>query len=135
MHRPVLHTLMIGLLSLSAWHVCTAAPAQWEQLLGDGQSSYYLDTASIKSEGRVRTFWSLRDYKTTQSTYDGKAYLSALLQMELDCSSQEATALEITYFTGKMLGGEKVLRETNFHNAQPIQSGTPISRFAQRLCK
>ena len=135
MHRPVLHTLMIGLLSLSAWHVCPAAPAQWEQVLSDGQSSYYLDTASIKTEGRVRTFWTLRDYKTTQATYDGKAYQSALLRMALDCSGQEATALEISYFTGRMLGGDKVLRESDFHNAQPVQSGSPINRFAQRLCK
>ena len=135
MTRRALPTLLTLLIGISTWTHCVAAPAQWTPVLTDEQGSYYLDSASIQTQGRVRTFWSLRDYKTMQSTYDGKAYRSALLKIELDCGSQEATALEITYFTDKMLGGDKVLRESDFHNAQPVQSSAPISRFAQRLCK
>ena len=122
-------------LCLAAGGSCAAAPAQWDPVLTDAQGVYYIDSASIQSKGSVRSFWSLRDYKTMQSTYDGKAYRSTLVKLELDCSSQEATALEITYFTGKMLGGDKVLRESDFHIAQPVQGNAPISRFAQRLCK
>ena len=135
MQHRIFQTLMCGLLSMAAWHANAAGPAQWERVLTDEQGSYYLDNASIQSKARVRTFWSLRDYKAMQSTYDGKAYQSALLKIELDCSSQEATALEITYFTGKMLGGDKVLRESDFHNAQSVQGNSPMGRFAQRLCK
>lgn len=135
MKHPIVRTLMAPLLLTLAWPACGAGQAQWEQVVTDVQSSYYIDSASIQRQGSVRTFWSLRDYKTVQSTYDGKAYKSALLKIELDCSSQEATALEITYFTGKMLSGDKAQRESNFHNPQPIQANTPISRFAQRLCK
>jgi beta-glucanase (GH16 family) len=135
MHKRVLQHLMTLLFSTAAGFVCAAGQPQWDQVLTDGQSVYYLDSASVKRQGSVRTFWSLRDYKTMQSTYDGKAYQSTLLKIEIDCSSQEATALEITYFTGKMLGGDKVLRESDFHNVQPIQANTPINHFAQRLCK
>jgi hypothetical protein len=135
MRRCALRTLTLSLLCLSAWRMGLAAPPQWQQVLTDGQGSYYLDNANLQTRGQVRTFWSLRDYKTSQSTYDGKAYRSALLRIELDCIGQEATVLEITYFTGKMLGGDKVLRESDFHNTQPVQDSTPISRFAQRLCK
>ena len=135
MKHPIVRTLMAPLLLTLAWPACGAGQAQWEQVVTDVQSSYYIDSASIQRQGSVRTFWSLRDYKTVQSTYDGKAYKSALLKIELDCSSQEATALEITYFNDKMLGGDKVLRESDFHNPQPVQSNSPISRFAQRLCK
>ena len=135
MQRPLFQTLMCSLLGMAAWHASAAGPAQWDRVLSDEQSTYYLDSASLKKNASVRTFWSLRDYKTMQATYDGKAYQSTLLKMELDCGSQEATALEITYFTGKMLGGDKVLRESDFHNPQPVQSNSPISRFAQRLCK
>lgn len=131
----VLQTLMMSLFCASAGLACAAGPARWDPVLTDEQGSYYLDSASLQKKSDVRTFWSLRDYKTMQSTYDGKAYQSALLKIELDCGSQEATVLEITYFTGKMLGGDKVLRESNFHNTQPVQGSSPISRFAQRLCK
>lgn len=135
MPRRLLPTLMSTLICAGTWPVFAAGPAQWDPVLADEQGSYYLDSTSIQTQGRVRTFWSLRDYKTVQSTYDGKAYQSALLKIELDCSSQEATALEITYFTGKMLGGDKVLRESDFHNAQSVQGNSPMGRFAQRLCK
>ena len=135
MQRPLLKALMAAGLCASTCFATAAGQAQWQQVVTDVQSTYYLDSASIQRQGTVRTFWSLRDYKTMQSTYDGKAYRSALLKIELDCGSQEATALEITYFTDKMLGGNKVLRESDFHNAQPVQSSAPISRFAQRLCK
>ena len=135
MQDRLFKTLICSLLGMAAWHANAAGPAQWERVLTDEQGSYYLDNASIQSKARVRTFWSLRDYKSVQATYDGKAYQSTLVKMELDCGSQEATALEITYFNDKMLGGDKVLRESDFHNPQPVQSNSPISRFAQRLCK
>lgn len=135
MQRQLEHTLLTSLFLAIAWPVCNAGQPQWDTVTTDAQSSYYVDSANIQRQGAVRTFWSLRDYKTVQATYDGKAYRSTLLKIELDCASQEATALEITYFTGKMLSGEKAQRESNFHNAQPIQANTPISRFAQRLCK
>ena len=135
MQRSLLQSLMAMGLGAAAGLANAAGQPQWEQVVTDVQSVYYLDSTSIQRQGAVRTFWSLRDYKTKQATYDGKAYQSTLVKIELDCSSQEATALEITYFTGKMLGGDKVLRESDFHNVQPIQANTPISRFAQRLCK
>ena len=135
MQRPLLQTLMSTLLCMATGSASAAGQAQWDQVVSDAQSIYYLDSASVQRQGSVRTFWSMRDYKTLQSTYDGKAYQSTLVKIELDCSSQEATALEITYFTGKSLGGDKVLRESNFHNAQPVQGNAPITRFAQRLCK
>lgn len=135
MHHILLHTLLTSMLLVASWHASAAGQPKWDQVVTDAQSVFYLDSANIQHQGAVRTFWSLRDYKTVQSTYDGKAYRSALLKMELDCSSQEATALEITYFTGKMLSGDKAQRESNFHNAQPIQANSPIHRFAQRLCK
>jgi len=135
MPRRFLSTLITLLICACTGAICAAGPTPWDLVLADEQGSYYLDSASVQTKASMRTFWSLRDYKTMQSTYDGKAYQSALLKIELDCSSQEATALEITYFTGKMLGGDKVLRESNFHNAQPVQGNTPIARFAQRLCK
>ena len=135
MQRPLLKALMAAGLCASTCFATAAGQAQWQQVVTDVQSTYYLDSASIQRQGTVRTFWSLRDYKTMQSTYDGKAYQSALVKIELDCSSQEATALEITYFTGKMLGGDKVQRESNFHNPQPVQDNAPIGRFAQKLCK
>lgn len=131
----LLNPLICAVLCASAWAACAAGPAQWDRVLSDEQGSYYLDSASVQRKASMRTFWSLRDYKTVQSTYDGKAYQSTLVKLELNCASQEATALEITYFTGKMLDGDKVLRESNFHNPQPVQSSAPISRFAQRLCK
>jgi hypothetical protein len=135
MQRQLLRTLMASLLLAAAWPAQAGGQPQWDPVVTDAQSSYYVDSANIQRQGVVRTFWSLRDYKTVQATYDGKAYRSTLLKIELDCASQEATALEITYFTGKMLSGDKAQRESDFHNAQPIQANTPISRFAQRLCK
>jgi hypothetical protein len=114
---------------------CAQAAPQWQRLWQDEQSTYYLDTQSTSSKGSVKTFWSLRDYPQTQSNFDGKAFKSTLAQIQLDCSAQEALVLEITYFSDNMLGGDKVLKERDFHNAQPVDSRSPIHRYAVRLCK
>ncbi len=111
------------------------AEPQWVRLLQDEQSTYYLDTQSVSSKGAVKTFWSMRDYAQMQSTFDGKAFQSTLAKIELDCSDKEALVLEITYYTGSKLEGDKVLKEKDFHNAQPVDSRSPIYRYAQRLCK
>lgn len=111
------------------------AEPQWQRTLQDEQGTYYLDTQSVRGKGNVKTFQSLRDYKQMQSTFDGKAFKSTLATIELDCGAREALVLDITYFTDNMLGGDKVLKEKDFHNAQPVDSRSPIYRYAQRLCK
>ena len=119
------------------WIVLSTAQAEpsWQRLLQDEQGTYYLDTRSVRSKGQVKTFQSLRDYKQMQSTFDGKAFKSTLATIELDCGAREALVLDITYFTDNMLGGDKVLKEKDFHNAQPVDSRSPIYRYAQRLCQ
>jgi len=129
--RFATYTLTGLWLSLGIAH----AEPQWQRMLQDEQGTYYLDTQSVRGKGNVKTFQSLRDYKTMQATFDGKAFKSTLATIELDCGAREALVLDITYFTDNMLGGNKVLKEKDFHNAQPVDSRSPIHRYAQRLCK
>jgi len=112
-----------------------AADSQWEVVVPTPEGNFMVDVKSIQRQGDLLRFKSLRDYKTPQSTYDGKAYLSTLAVIEMDCRAQEAIVLEITYFTGRMLGGEVAFRESDFHLRQPIGAQSPIRRYALRLCR
>ena len=94
-----------------------------------------VDVKSIERKGDVRRFKSMRDYKSEQSTYDGKAYRSTLAWIEMDCRSNEAIVLEISYYTGRQLSGSLAYREADFHMPSPIDQRSPIQRYAQRLCQ
>ena len=122
------------LLAAGMWLGTAPAQPRWDQVLTDAQGVYYIDGRSVQTKGQLRTFLSLRDYLEPQATYDGLAYLSALAKIEIDCKSNEAIVLEMSYYTGRMLGGQKALRESNFHTAKPIEKNAPIQRFAQRVC-
>lgn len=94
-----------------------------------------VDVKSIERQGHLRRFKSMRDYQSEQSTYDGKAYRSTLALIEMDCKANEAIVLEISYYTGRQLGGTVAYREAEFHTPQPIDKRSPIQRYAQRLCQ
>lgn len=124
------------LLACLPWAASNAqADSPWVRVLQNEQGTYYLNPKTVTSKGKVKNFWSLRDYPQTQATFDGKAFRSTLAHIELDCASQEALVLEISYFSEAMGTGDKVLKEKDFHNAQPVDPRSPIYRFAQRLCK
>lgn len=135
MHMPLTRKLPFVLIGF--WFGLSTAQAEpsWQRMWQDEQGTYYLDTRSVRSKGQVKTFQSLRDYKQMQATFDGKAFKSTLATIELDCSAREALVLDITYFSDNMQGGDKVLKEKDFHNAQPVDSRSPIYRYAQQLCK
>jgi hypothetical protein len=115
--------------------VALATEPQWQVVVPHPEGDYMVDSRSIRREGPLVRFKSLRDYKSEQITYDGKAYRSTLAVMEMDCKAREAIVLEMTYYTGRMLKGNISLREENFHLRQPIDDNAPIRRYAQRLCK
>lgn len=112
-----------------------SAPPQWEVVMPTPEGDFMVDVKSIERKGDVRRFKSMRDYKSEQSTYDGKAYRSTLAWIEMDCRSNEAIVLEISYYTGRQLSGSVAYREADFHMPLPIDQRSPIQRYAQRLCQ
>ncbi|MFY7870854.1 MAG: surface-adhesin E family protein [Limnohabitans sp.] len=124
--------LWMGLAALPA---ALAAEPLWQVVVPNPEGDFMVDSRSIRREGAVVRFKSLRDYRKEQSTYDGKAYRSTLAVIEMDCKAQEAIVLEMTYYTDRMLKGTISLREEKFHLRQPIDENAPIRRYAQRLCK
>ena len=53
-----------------------AAP-KWEVIVLNDQGMFYIDANSIEQEAGRKVLWSAIDYKKTQTTAEGKPYLSA----------------------------------------------------------
>ena len=110
------------------------ASSNWEAVTLADQGMFYIDPATIKREGTIRSFHSALDHKSVQMTTDGKAYWSNETQIQLDCNSRYARVVHLTLFSGKMLSGTVVLKEGILREWQPITPTSAIEKLARRVC-
>ncbi len=127
--------LAAALISLSCL-LCLGAQAstKWEAVMLNDQGLFYIDPKSITEEDGRKTVWSALDYKKTQSTGDGKPYLSIHSQIQLNCKLKMARVLHLTYYTGPMLTGQTVSRQGMLHEWLDIDPSSPIQKIARRVC-
>jgi hypothetical protein len=62
-----------------------AATPKWEAIVLNDQGMFYIDANSVTQESGRKVLWSAIDYKKTQMTAQGQAYLSAQTQLMINC--------------------------------------------------
>lgn len=94
------------------------AQDNWVFILKNSGGSLYYDPSSIKMSGKTLKLWTLQDLLTP----DPSGYLSAKLQLELDCQNESFKNLYAHTLTGHMGTGEPI-----FVGADPSGKSMPIA--------
>jgi hypothetical protein len=115
-----------------------AAPAmaapKWEAIVSNDQGMFYIDANSLEQEAGHKLVSSAIDYKKTQMTGDGKAYLSAQTQLTINCKAKMARVMHLTQYSGAMLTGKVIWRQGMLHEWTEIDPTSPIHKIARRVC-
>jgi hypothetical protein len=110
-----------------------AAP-KWEVVVLNDQGMFYIDANSIEQEAGRKVLWSAIDYKKTQTTAEGKPYLSAQTQLMINCKAKMARVMHLTHYSGAMLTGKVVSRQGMLHDWMEIDPTSAIQKIARRVC-
>lgn len=136
------HRLLKGATSglLAALGLCTVnALAQalppWEAITASERGQFYIDPTSVRKADGMARFKSLLDYTKPQMTHHGKAFRSAVSNMEIDCASAMGRITRMTYHTGLMGTGQLVETQGMVQDWQDIARESPVRRMANRVCK
>lgn len=114
--------------------LCLPAQARLETMGLFPIGVFYIDSASVVREGGYRKLLSALDYRETQSSSQGKAFLSTRSQLHIDCKKELVRTLHLTMFAGQMLSGAVVDSEGILQEWQLIPSDTPMRRIWHRVC-
>ena len=120
MAMHILPTALLMFATSSAW-------ADWVQYAESARSVYYLDPATIRQNGNLRTVWELSDLKERDP--DGELSRRAL--MEYDCDGERLRTLSLSTHSGPMATG-KVLVTASDSTWDYVAPGT-IGDAALRL--
>ena len=124
-----LRWLALGLLII---HV--PAHARWENIGLYAAGIYYVDSASVVREGETRRLMSLLDYRSLQSSNEGKKYLSIRSQLHIDCRTETVRTLHLALFAGPMASGALVESGGMLHEWMPILQDTPMRQIMHKVC-
>jgi len=111
--------LLIALLVLG----CEPVYAEWLLVSGDDAAglAVYIDTATIRQNGKLAKMWQLYDYKTVQRVA-GDSLLSFKRFNEYDCNGERTRMLGYTWFSGNMGNGQVVYSTTEVQQWEPVVS-------------
>jgi len=107
----------------------------WEPITASERGQFYIDPTSVRKVDGVVRLRTLLDYAQPQMTHNGKAFRSALSQMEIDCKGDMGRIVKMTYHTGLMAGGQLVETQGMIQDWQDIAPESPVRRMAKRVCK
>ena len=116
--------LMLVVLMLSA----TSVYAEWTAVgeNSDAGTTTYVDFATLQRSGNLVKVWELVDYKTMQKPGYG-GYLSAKVQVQLDCQEGKTRILSSTWFSNNMGDGSVVRSSSNPGEENPWEPMQPRS--------
>ena len=97
-------------ISCSVW-------AEWVLIArsANGNTTHYVDPATIRREGTLLKYWALTDLKVRDNFGD----MSKRLRVELDCKKERYKMTSLTSFRDSMLEGS-VTSSLSFPNAEWI---------------
>ena len=118
-------SLLLGFWLLMALLVLSCEPvyAEWLLVSGDDAAglAVYVDTATIRQNGKLAKMWQLYDYKTVQRVA-GDSLLSFKRFNEYDCKEERTRMLGYTWFSGNMGNGQVVYSTTEVQQWEPVVS-------------
>jgi hypothetical protein len=111
-----------------------AAHAEWQKVTVTDSGTIYVDDASMKKMGSIRSFWSLLDYKSAQKSQRGPYYVSTRTHMEMDCRKEMVHMLQFSMHSGPMLTGEIIDTQGVMREWQSIPPDTPLVNLYRFVC-
>ena len=137
MNKPIISGLLssgMPWLTLCLLVFSAAAHARWENVGLYTAGIYYVDTASVVREGETRKVLSLLDYRNTQTSNEGKKYLSIRTQLHIDCRTESVRTLHLALFAGPMASGALVESGGMLHVWMPAPPNTPMHQIMHKVC-
>ena len=111
-----------------------AAHAEWQKVTSTDSGIIYVDDATIKRAGPIRSFWSLFDYRSPQKAQRGAFYVSTRTHMEMDCRKEMVHILQFSMHSGPMLTGEIIDSQGVMREWQTIPPDTPLVNLFKHVC-
>ena len=99
------------LLAISATlFVCGNAMAAWQDIGKNDQSTVYVDTATLQTQGNLAQIMSMLDFKKPGQDPQTKENVNSIIGLnEYDCSSGKYRPIEFKVFTGNRGKGKVVV--------------------------
>jgi hypothetical protein len=113
----------------------TPSQAEWQKVTSTDSGIIYIDDASMKKQGSVRSFWSVFDYKAPQKAQRGAFYVSTRTHMEMDCRKEIVHILQFSMHSGPMLTGEIIDSQGVMREWQTIPPDTPLVNIFKFVCQ
>jgi len=113
-----------------------AAAGTWSRIGGDDDAVLLLDRASVRSAGNGLKAATMQSYRRSQSTPDGKPYLSVRSQHLYNCEEGTATLLAQDYFAGVLGRGEPVgTYKYESYDPERIGPGAVLEAALKAVCR
>ncbi len=112
-----------------------AAPvaAEWAELGGNEQITFYADPATRAVTGDKASMWMLVSSKTPRANGDLK-YSSIRTRFEFDCGAQRVRELETHFHAGEKAEGAVVAGYSDPGDWEPLVEGSVKHEVAQLAC-
>jgi hypothetical protein len=129
----MLMPMFIKTLFLALLFVSGSALAEWQHVGTNPQGDlFYIDLATIRKDGNMRTMWRKTEYKKRTKYGD----FSARGKFEIDCKRELVRLLAFTTFSEPNLLGNLMFKDDTPNDSfQAIAPDTIDNTFMQLVCK
>ena len=106
---------------------CSVSFADWEIGHVDDDFVLYYDKSTIRQDGVIAKMWVMKNYFTTQMTFDKKSYKSAKNFFHYNCKDELIILFSIALFPESSGRGSSVVSVTlkeNEMNWKPVVPGS-----------
>ncbi len=122
------------LVSLALLLSAAPALAEWTELGGSEQVTFYADPATLASAEGTASMWTLVNLKRPRR--NGEVSFSSIrARFEFDCPGQRVRELESHFHAGEMAAGAEVAGSTEAGVWEALTEGTVKHEVARLACK
>lgn len=109
-----------------------AANADWKKVTYSDNAEFYLDHATIRTNGQYKEAWVMANFKASQKTADGKPYLSQKTKSRFDCNGDRTNTLALVFYSENMGAGDivwnKSFNDNDWNHNVPESVGAATAR-------
>lgn len=120
---------------LLCFTIVNNAYAGWKKVASADIADFYIETSTIRTNGKYKEAWVLTDIKTPKKNPDGKAYLSTKAKYRFDCVGDKTNFLALVQYSGNMGEGEVVWSSSyNNNDWEHNVPGSAADSFTRAIC-
>ena len=116
---------IIFIFSISPLH------AEWKPIVQTENATQYIETNSIKSKGKIVSYWMLEDHTSLQD----ESWLSMKYKSENNCETEELRHISLNYYSENMGNGKAVSNINNISPWSHVIPGTTGETVHKFVCK